>query len=269
MNLIKKIPALILIYLAMALPAYSWDLGAGVTSYYSIWTPAFIKKHDNAKIDPAILVGPVITFQFYDKFVLTGQAMISLPGTEANYTVKLPSAGNVSVTSTCQRFEAESSLMYSLHSYLKIFAGYKIIEFQESELRDIKIENSLYSFNVDIWDNEYRISGPGTGFLITLPIAENLKVTAGTSILYFSMAYQGYFLNDTYGTTVSSNKNNSSYHGLGNNSSIVLSYYFPSLDTALNLGVRCQYLKYYKEGDSPELGSDLNYGATLTAMYFF
>ena len=49
---------------------------------------------------------------------------------------------------------------------------------------------------------------------------------------------------------------------------LTFSYFMPSIDTSLNLGARCQYIKYKLEDDSPELDSDLNYGVTLSAMYF-
>ena len=88
------------------------------------------------------------------------------------------------------------------------------------------------------------------------------------------MKYQGYFLqeetnlqNNTYFVGVDKIINN--YKGLGNNTALVFSYYIPSFDTAINLGFRCQYIKYNKEGDAPDLGSDLNYGSTLSVMYFF
>ncbi len=144
-----------------------------------------------------------------------------------------------------------------------------MIEFNETELSNVQISNSAYTYSIDVWNNQFSISGPGSGVLISLPVSGNLKLSVSTSLLYFYMDFQGYFLNDTSGNTVSANKSNYSYRGLGNNSTLVFSYYIPSMDTAFNAGVRFQYLNYKEEGDPTDLYSDLNYGFIFTAMYFF
>lgn len=93
----KKIKRLFMIFTltaAISLPAYSWDLGLGITSYYSAWEPAFLDTYSNVKTDPVFLAGPVISLRFFDRFMLGGQ-LINNPSFNSTYKVPVQTAGNV------------------------------------------------------------------------------------------------------------------------------------------------------------------------------
>lgn len=252
---------------AFSVPAFSLDLGVGVSTYYSYWEPAFLKNYDNVKVDPAMLVGPSLLLHFYDKWSLGLQAMLSVNNFNSEYTVNVPAAGDVTVVSESRRFEGEISLMYALTSNFRIFGGYKKIDFDETGLDDIKLPAG-YTTNIDVWENAFHIQGPGGGIAFSMPLTESINATLSTSLLYFNMFSQGYVLT-SYGSEIGSMKDDQNYHGYGNNSALVFSYILPSISTAINLGLRCQYISYKPEGDAAELDSDLNYGVTLSAMYFF
>jgi hypothetical protein len=263
---IKNVFISFILCVAFTVQAYSWDLGLGVTSYYSYWEPAYIKAYNNDKVDPVLMAGPVISLQVFEKWTIGLQGIISVKNFNSEYTVFVPGAGNVTITSSCERMEAEAGIMYSASSCFKIFAGYKHISFDEKGLNHIQVPAG-YSSNVDFWENQFQISGPGAGIALILPVTENLKATLSTSLLYFDMTYQGYYLIKN-GTNIESDNVDYSYHGYGNNSSLVFTYFVQSFNTAISTGARCQYIKYKSEGGAPDLDSDLNYGVTLSAMYF-
>lgn len=125
-----------------------------------------------------------------------------------------------------------------------------------------------YTSAIDTWNNNFSFDGPGAGIAFRFTITESLSTVLSTSLVYLKMDYQGYYMY-LNGTTIHSEKVNYTYNCLGNNTTLALSYLLDSINTSINLGARCQYLKYMEEGNAPGLSYDLNYGITLSAMYFF
>lgn len=263
---LKKFSVIIILFMIFTARAYSWDLGLGVTSYYSYWEPAYLKEQDNPKIDPALMIGPILSLQFFKDWTLGFQGLINANKIEDEYSFYTPGIGNTSVVSEISRLEAEFSLMYSFSQYIKFFCGYKHFKITEDKPKEIDLPAGYTSYQGD-WYNDFDISGTGAGIAFSLPLVENLKATLSSSILYFNMGYNKPYV---YGSTPTLfiEKHNYSYHGYGNNTTFVFTYFFPSIDTAISAGARCQYIKYKSEGDAPDLDSDLNYGVTLSVMYF-
>lgn len=264
---ITKIIAAILFITTLSSPAFSGTWGLGITSYYSYWVPAYMKTHDNVKVDPVLLVGPVVSYSFYERWVLGFQGVINIQDYETGYSIYVPPAGNVDIRTKNDRHEFEISLMYILTSHFRIFAGYKDFSFDESSVT----AKAPSGYNVDSGglNCQFGTEGLGSGVAYSLSLVDNLKMSLSTSFLYFFAQYTGPVI-DIVGTDIyKSTQFSYDYTGYGNNSSITFSYFFPTVDTALNLGARCQYIKYKSKDNTPDFGSDLNYGITFSAIYFF
>ena len=264
-----KIILAALMLLLPSIPAYSWQLGLGPTSYYSDWTPEFIGQHDFAEVDPALLAGVALSFRFYDRFVLSGQAMFTFLEHTAGYSVFVDGTPShtVQLNTDYKREETDVSLMYILNDSFSVFAGYKRLHFDILKLNSAHATDG-YPTVSDEFDNQFHIHGPGTGILYKLPLAENLSASVSTSLIYFFMKYYGYFLEDTTTDIIAAHVDYT-YNGICNNTTLNFSYYLDSISTAINLGARCQVIKYLDKSDAPRLDYDLNYGLTLSALYFF
>lgn len=269
MKTTRRILAAAIFFYSFVIPAYTWQLGLGLTSYYSDWTPEFIGKNDSAKVEPALLAGFAASFRFYDRFVLSGQGMFTFLNHNAEYSVFVESSPSrtVYIDTNYKREETDISLMYIINSSLNIFAGYKRLHFDITDLNSAEATDN-YPVNIPSFNNQFHIQGPGAGVSFKHPLAENLSANISTSLIYFNMKYYGYFLEDA-GAEINAEHTDYTYNGLGNNTTLVLSYYIDSINTAVNLGARCQVIKYLDAGDAPKLNYDLNYGLTLSAMYFF
>ena len=53
--------------------------------------------------------------------------------------------------------------------------------------------------------NRFHIQGPGAGVSYKLPLAENLSASVSTSLIYFSMKYYGYFIEES-GTDINTGR---------------------------------------------------------------
>lgn len=255
-----------LILLTVAIPAHSWTLGIGATSYYSDWTPEFIGQHEDVSVDPALLAGFALSFSFCERFMLSGQAMFSFLDHTADYTVDLTTY-RVNINSNYRREETDVSLMYILNSHFSIFAGYKRLNFDLTDLNGAEAPPPAV-INFSELNNQFHIQGPGAGISYKIQLADNLTATLSTSLIYFNMKYYGYFIEES-GDNINISRVDYTYDGLGNNTTLNFSCYLDSINTAINLGARCQVIKYLDTGDAPKLDYDLNYGLTLSAMYFF
>lgn len=251
-----------------SLPAYSWQLGLGLTSYYSDWTPEFIGQHDDVNIEPALLGGFALSFRFYERFVLSGQGMFTFLEHTADYNINVDGATphSLNINTNYKREETDVSLMYILNENFSVFAGYKRLNFDLIELNNAEATPSYQVFSGEFY-NQFHIQGPGAGISYKIPLGENLNASVSTSLIYFFMKYYGYIPVDT-GFEINIANSEYTYNGLGNNTTLVLSYIFDSISTAINLGARCQVIKYLDTGDAPKLDYDLNYGLTLSALYF-
>ncbi len=254
-------------FLCVPARAFSWNLRIGPSLYYSVWTPEFIGQHDNAEVDPALLAGGIVTFQFYESFILSAQAMYSVTNQETEYTVDVPSVTKITLNTGYEREEVEISFMYVLNARFRVSLGYKMMNFDEVELIGTHTVPS-YPVQIGMFNNQFHINGPGLGISYGMPLLGNLSASLGTSILYFWMTYYGYFPRYS-GTAIEADNVTYEYNGIGNNTSLVFSYFFSSISTSINLGGRCQVIKYLDSGSAPKLGYDLNYGLTLSALYIW
>jgi hypothetical protein len=258
----------LLLFMLMSVPAFSWTLGVGASSYYSFWNPAWAQDYNNVKIDPALMAGPLVSLTIYEDFTLTGLYMRSINNPGADYTATPSGTGPIVTFNTrLKREEGEANLMYALSRAFRIFAGYKMQAFTEEAGRDdVTVPNPAISL-VNAWNNEFRISGPGAGIAVVLPLTKSLGLSMSTSLIYLWIKYQGYKLE--WGSSMNGIKDNNDYTGIGNNSALSLFYSLPSINTVISLGGRFQYLRYIAKGSAPSLGNDYYYGVTLAAVYYF
>lgn len=266
-SMMIRIICILALCAAMATPAFSWNLGIGPSAYYSVWTPEFIGQHRDAEVDPTLLAGGIVSVQFYERFIMSLQPLFSVANRNTAYTVDVPSAAPVELETSYSREEVELSLMYVLSSRFRVSAGYKMMNFDEIEQTSART-SPAYTLDISKFSNQFHIQGPGAGVSASLPISGNLSASLSTSVLYFTMTYYGYFLQAS-GSTINSEHVDYTYTGIGNNTALVFSYFFESINTSLNLGTRCQVIKYKNAGGAPKLDYDLNYGVTFSALYIF
>ncbi|MBP7584142.1 MAG: hypothetical protein KBA61_08930 [Spirochaetes bacterium] len=260
--------AVLVLVISTSIPAFSWPLGIGVTSYYSYWNPAWSEGFDNVEIDPALLVGPVLSLTVFDTFTLTGFMMVSVNNPRSRYSLPLAGVGNVGIVSNVERLEAELSLMYLVNRYFRILAGYKTQLYNEEDTPETVIVPVGYTSRVDFWKNSFQISGPGAGMALILPVADAFSLSISTSLIYLAIDHTSPRLKQM-GMEIYSEGIDYNYTGTGNNTAITASYYFPSMNTVISLGGRFQFLHYKAEGDAPSMGNDYYYGITFAALYLF
>ena len=263
----KFIFLLVFLFIIISVPAFSWPLGIGVTSYYSFWEPAWSDNFENVEIDPALLAGPVISCSFLGDFTLTGFLMFNMNDVQARYSIPMAGVGNVNIVSNVERLEGEMSLMYSVNRYFRVLAGYKLQIYNENEIPERSSVPAGYVNFISNWQNGFQVSGPGAGVVVAMPLAAGFSISISTSLIYVSVKNSTPVL-FTMGSEIHSKGVEYIYSGIGNNTSVSISYYLPSMNTAISLGGRFQYLRYDGKGDAPELENDYYYGATLTAVYY-
>lgn len=261
--------ATVMFLILMAAPAWSWQLGVGLTSYYSDWTPEFIGQHDDVSIDPALLCGAAVSFRFYDRVVFSAQGMFTLLKHTGDYSINVDGTTphSLNINTDYKREETDVSLMYIINEKFSVFAGYKRLNFDLVELNRAEAEPAYPVFSGEFY-NQFHIQGPGAGISYKIPITENLSAGVSTSFIYFFMKYYGYLPVDT-GSEIGIANSDYTYNGVGNNTTINFSYFFDQISTAVTLGARCQVIKYLDTSDAPKLDYDLNYGLTLSGIYFF
>ncbi len=126
----------IIILMLCIIPVSSWpvQIGAGAATYYSEWVPDFIGQNDKINVDPALLAGFALSIRFFDRFMIGAQGMFSFLDHKAGYTVELPST-DVDIKTLYTREETDLSLTYLINDRISFFAGYKMLNFDVTELQ--------------------------------------------------------------------------------------------------------------------------------------
>lgn len=251
-----------------SVPAFSWPLGIGVTSYYSYWKPAWSDSYSNVEIDPVFMVGPVISLTFFENFTLTWLMITNIYEPMASYSIPVEGVGRVEVESRYQRSENELTFMYTINKYIRCFVGYKEQEYIESEEAERISVPVGYVNRITYWNHRMKFEGSGAGVSLVIPLEGGMSVTVNTSVLFLDIKYSREEF-DIQTPNIYTISTEDRFRAVGNNSSVALSYYFSTVNTAISLGAKFQFLRYYADDDAPSMGYDYYYGVTLAALYFF
>jgi len=264
----SSLTLIIIFFMNFSNSAHAVDTGIGINSYYSYWEPAHLGNYQNLKVEPVFLVGPSLVITFYERYTIGAQALFNTYQPQIEYSIKDVVTPDVEVETTYDRKEIELSLMYSINDKLRVFGGFKLISYEVKGGKDSISLPAGYTNDINYWDNEMWLYGPGAGISYSWFFNRGLSATLSTAFLYFKLESQQYILTEN-GMVIGEERVTYEYNGIGNNTSLVFSYYIPSIDSSISIGGRCQYLKYFNQSESPEIGSDLNYGITLSVMYYF
>lgn len=281
--------------------AHALDMSAGAAAWYAWWAPGWAESNAQGKpefkVDPAILVGPVLSFVFADGWSLSAVFMIGkYKGTAENPADPAnPSSGTFSFERDIMKYDLDTTLNYSITKIFKIFAGIKYQSYNYKDEANLHIVYpSLPPVTMDMkleGKSDYKSYGPGLGIGITYPVIQSLYVLLNVS----GIALQGEDDQTlempiaSTGTTIETAdfETKQKFTTYGFNGSIALAYYIAGANTTVSLGFRYQYLKYkVDEGDIEVSGGDpansekeplFNYdgtkdkfyGITLSAIYSF
>lgn len=273
----------ILISITLSTPrnAAAADYSIGLYSYYAWWKPSFASLYSNYKMDPGLYVGPAFAVTFSEKWTfslgiylplfMSGELEYDYTGTggisSTPYTIKIKSES--------ERADIDSTLSYRIDNNIRIFAGYKYMEFDDSDEQTfpeskLTISSPYTKTGNDEWKRtEITSHGPALGASYTIHAAENTALTIGTSMLYTMTKLKNNKYSEVSSGVLGADQVNYAYKGVGNNSTITLSYYMKPASTSISIGGRYQAVKYYGESGAPSLDNDYFYGITASAMYLF
>ncbi len=243
------------------------DLSIGMTSFYSWYSPFWKDFYDKVEIDPALMMGPVISWGFSDNFTFTAVILYSVMQYKTDIetgpvTMGSGSQSNVHVSNApLTRVDSDLTISYTLTQYFKLFAGFKFMTVNNDEVSGTGASGK----NVNGYCMGINEFGGGAGVSAAIPLSlifDNLYFQCGLSYCSLCSPLQLAFT-DTSGSTY--------YYGQGFNSTVSLSYYIESLNTSIALGGRYQALWYKSSNDVYNASGNMDryYGVTLSLMYYF
>jgi len=276
MKIFNKIFPLLLVLL-FNINVFAVNFGAGLISYYGKWLPAFRDNMDSCDTELYGMIGPALSVSFLDKWTLSG--LFLMPITGAGFPIKYSYSGTgdsgdytVSADTIVERADMDITLTYNLGNGFKIFGGYKWFHQGYSGSDSSPAEFTYNGTTSDLDDlcesSKLNANGVGLGGSYAYRITENMSLITNISLIYLKTKVQYPELafdpdTLTYPGTVT-------YNVYGTNATISLSYYIEAMSTAVTVGLRYQYLKYFADGDnSYNLSDDQYYAITMSAMYFF
>ncbi|MDH7552683.1 MAG: hypothetical protein QHH74_03410 [Spirochaetota bacterium] len=209
----NKISIMFLI-LFVASKIYAADLGVGISVWYADWKMES-KTLGTFNLEPALFVGPTISYQFEDKWSIT---LIAL-ATVNKYDQDISANDSVKY----RRYDVDCTLNYQISRYIKCFAGIKYLAFD---------------FNSDNYNGINHGVGPGAGIGFSFPIVSSIYLLGIVSGIY------GYGLEKTDNPPAGS-PDNRNFYSFGINSSLQLAYYIQAIETTISAGYRYQYIQLH------------------------
>jgi len=217
----------IIAFLSTALPSSAMDISIGATSWYANWS---FTPNGGEKIDPGLLYGPALAVKLNDDFGVNSVFLLGDFKTNQAFTY--------------HRYDSDTSLSYRLNNYLKIFGGFKYMDYDYSNQPGNN--SSIYSI------------GPAAGISGVLPMVNDFFILANVS---------GMYLWTTENETITGSPSSSAkIKTWGANATVSLAYYIEPAAVTLSLGGRYQYIDYYNV--SPASKHSI-YGVTASATYTF
>lgn len=258
------------------------DWGIGIYTFYAWWEPSFKGIYENLEYDKNHLYGgPAFSVTFFENWTLGTLFCMELYERKIEYDYK--GTGEISGTdynmhfkSNPNRIDWDNTLTYKINQQFKVFIGYKLnnivihkdVDFDEDKPITV---SSPYTLNTYFyWERERIMNfGPALGINYTVPLSDNTAIVFSTSGLYTSTKLCILEYYEFSSNVIEARMKEYHYYGIGNNSTITLSYFIEPLSTSISLGGRFQVFKYIAESGSPELSNDYFYGITASAMFIF
>jgi len=270
----KKISALLVAMAILASPAFinqakAVDVGIGVTTMYQFWEPSWSDVYDKVEVESFPVYGITGTISFYDNW------SFSLTGIYGKSEGKIIEEGQgisgyyrYEINQDIERFDVDAVLSYWLSSRFSIFTGLKFISL-DFGAKEVSLSYSG-PYNIDGFDDHAAMSGAGIGFGLgyNQPLIQQiLYLSFNISAVYLNTYYALFWVNPDQEISYENDQN---YHTYGINTTLSLSYYIEAMSTAIVFGSRYQHLKYKAVGEERyNMGDDILYGITLSAMYYF
>jgi len=258
------------------------DWGIGIYTFYARWEPSFKDIFENLEYDKNHLYGgPAFSVTFFENWTLG--TLICFEISETNMEYDYQGTGEISgtdynlhVKSNPNRIDWDNTLTYKINQQFKVFIGYKVNnivihkEVPFGEDKPITISSPYTLSTYFEWQKERIINfGPALGINYTIPLSYNTAIIFSTSGLYTTTKLSILEYYEFSSNVIEARLKEYHYYGVGNNSTITLSYFIEPLSTVISVGGRFQVFKYIAESDSPDLSNDYFYGITASAMYFF
>jgi hypothetical protein len=230
--------ALLCILLTNATNARAIGLSVGASTWYTQWSLS--PPIQGSIIDPGLMFGPIAGIDFGNKWSLTS---VFLTGNLIRHT-----ASNMTMNN--RREDSDTVINYSITKWLKVFGGLKYMKYTV---------NSDGHYISPLGDGEISLVsyGPALGVGVTIPVTDSLFALANISGIYL------------HGKQKQSGTDSLSMTQSGYNGTLALAYYFDSLSTTLNIGLRYQYYKTVYSDTSFGYEKNRFYGITASAVYHF
>ncbi|HPA71164.1 MAG TPA: hypothetical protein PKY31_02780 [Spirochaetota bacterium] len=205
--------------------AHSATLGIGASGWYTWWQP----KPDTKTVekDSSLMYGPQLLLQFAPQWSVSSVFIFG----EFEYKEESSSAMDIT------RYDSDTTLTYSINSYLRLFGGFKFMGF------DYEMGNH-YGY------------GPGFGVGLVIPTVENLYCAFNISGMYLWAEQED-------------DGNKMDYTEYGINSSVAMVYMIPSSSVSLSIGGRYFYFQIEPDEIYNFYQKEKHhfYGITASAMY--
>lgn len=257
---------------------FSMNMNVGGTVWYAWWNPhtedsmrgennsytrgGYFSEayNDTFEKKPELIAGPFIGLSFLDNWSL---GLLFLGSTEYKfhstydvyYTAAPSNIVHVDFNVAGSRYDFDSTLSYKFNNYLKVFAGYKYMRY---DVTGSFIATGVAPISLDMeWDN--RMSGPGVGINLTIPLVSNFFIPISISVLQLKSKTRQKLNNQSDGSSYSDTTIDSTFRGC--NITPGIGYYSEILEMSFILGGRYQYMK------NEEDKRDEFYGISLSAIY--
>jgi hypothetical protein len=218
-----------IVMLAAVGKASALGVSVGAAAWYADWQ---IREEGGSweTMDRTVLYGPVLALRFSQNLSLSSAFLYG----RFSHT---DGGGNPEVIA---RMDSDTTLIYGLGQYFKLFAGVKYM-----------------GYKVSVNDSSHASLGPGAGFGIVLPLAGNF---------YFTGNFSGMYL---WGEDKNDNPGNNDFIEYGFNANAALTYVFTSAPVGISLGGRYQYIESEYEETSDRNMNQRIFGVTVSAIYSF
>ena len=254
------------------------DVGLGISSFYAKWDPVWKNSYDNFDIKNSIMVGPVLSVRFYEKWTLSAMGLYSVQNfdTTASFqTDEAPDgsggwhAATVNTDLPIERLDIDVSLSYAIIPQLKIIAGGKIFAVGTRDTIGV----DTYGHSGYLNEFMFEGAGPAAGIGLTLPLFSNFYISSNLTYVMLITTFETPINYENSPTSLSSETPMVNYVTHGFNATLNFSYYIAPINTAIVIGGRFQLMHYILDDDVDKFDvdgkNDYYYGVTLSVIYYF
>ena len=250
------------------------DFDVGLYSFYAFWEPSFSGDVKDLELDPMLMWGPYLSVTFCKKLSVSAVLIQNRTNPSELEYVDVGNGDSGEWKINCEapawRSDLDLSVSYRFTGGLSLIAGYKISRFGEDEDNSSAMDSgSPYTID-DYFGSRYfdcYLHGFALGGAYSVPLFNFFSLSINTVAIVCSC-------NLTYSTFIEAIPGSIGFGpdadedciGIGNNTSLGLSYYIEPLGTSIILGGRFQFIRYFSESDTQAFTNEYFYGVTLAAV---